>query len=450
MLDARKPTESIELSAPLSFGCIDDDEESLSGVSLITHGEAKGYFMWVDQVFVAQVESAMKSIDKLKCRFGHPSMFRDDRPTLGYFTECITENGQAKSKLKFLSCANAVPGYGDVKSYILSIANEAPEMIGTSIVFSRDIDSEDRFIEENLKRDKDGKQTFVTPDALNTRNLPHVRLATLMACDIVDSPAANPKGLFAASDATAKDIVRYIFGDTEDMPEGLSPSVVAEAHAGRAAFAEFLSESAARFLAEAATGGEDMDNEELELEVNDEPEADAEAEVDLDDAINCLINFDGVAAAAAQIPRRDLLGKLEADERESIAGLYREFDAKAPWERDPEGWAIYELWCAHIDKRGMILDDESIAAQLDLLGFHREAGAVEAILCEEEELDEIESDEDIAERDDDELSASDETETESFADDEVDLSKVDLDTIRDMARSIAKDILARQAGRLPE
>ena len=61
---------------------------------------------------------------------------------------------------------------------------------------------------------------FKSPDKGNAKNLWHARLGALHATDIVDEPAANPKGLFSRTPfpAEADALLSYALGLSKDRP----------------------------------------------------------------------------------------------------------------------------------------------------------------------------------------------------------------------------------------
>jgi hypothetical protein len=89
---------------------------------------------------------------------------------------------------------------GDLAGYVLDRTEEDPASFGASIVFYRDAQAETLFALANgATAEEDGWVSwngFKSPDPDNVLNLPHVRLLSLEAADLVDEPAANPNGMF--------------------------------------------------------------------------------------------------------------------------------------------------------------------------------------------------------------------------------------------------------------
>jgi hypothetical protein len=91
-------------------------------------------------------------------------------------------------------------------------------------VFEHDQEAEQQFMT------KFSKDSFMSPDEDNLRNLPHVRLAKLRAADIVDEPAANPEGLFDRQGLArdVDDLLTYAAGFSDTKPKALAFGVDAD------------------------------------------------------------------------------------------------------------------------------------------------------------------------------------------------------------------------------
>lgn len=192
----------------------------IRGVSLLTVGEAMGHNEWVDGEFAASVAGAVNQMNKgAKARFTHPSVSGDG---LGRYMgrafdgRYNAETGQAVADIHLAKAAHDTPD-GDLASYVMGLAEEDPEAFAISIAFERDRDAEAAFAESNTADD-----AFESPDVANTNNYPHVRLKALIAADFVDSPAANPGGLFHQGEEIADEADRlcaYALGLSEEKPE---------------------------------------------------------------------------------------------------------------------------------------------------------------------------------------------------------------------------------------
>lgn len=189
----------------------------LRGVSLIAAGEALGHDMWIDEVTLQQVaDAAAFGKNGVKSRFTHPSMSADGMGRhLGRIHDVRLDAGRVVGDLHFAESAHSTPD-GDLAGYVMSLAEEDPAAAGLSIVFEHDQESEYEFVVAN-----GGEGAFESPDELNEKNLPHVRLSKLRAADVVDEPAANPDGMFDVQPLARQvdDILSYAAGLTTEKPD---------------------------------------------------------------------------------------------------------------------------------------------------------------------------------------------------------------------------------------
>jgi hypothetical protein len=193
----------------------------IRGVSAMTEGEALGHEAWVDAELLDQVVKSGNAQRGVKSRFTHPGLSSDGLGTLtGRFKSFQHIDKKALGDWHFVKSAHKTPK-GDLAEYVMDVAEETPDMVAMSIVFERDLGAEKQF--EGAHSDKDGN--FVSPEKANKNNFPHFRLARLLGVDIVDEPAANPDGLFAALNdgnelpAVAEQALKYAFGLSEDAPD---------------------------------------------------------------------------------------------------------------------------------------------------------------------------------------------------------------------------------------
>lgn len=174
----------------------------IRGLSVITRGEALGHGMWIDDVFLSQVEAALQAEQKtgLKSRFTHPDLSADGLAKfLGRVKGGHVDGDQVFTDLHLAKSAHRSPD-GDLAGYVLDRTEEDPGGFGASIVFYRDLEAETEFALSNGAtaddRGRVGWDGFKSPDEANANNYPHARLAALEATDLVDEPAANPSGMF--------------------------------------------------------------------------------------------------------------------------------------------------------------------------------------------------------------------------------------------------------------
>ena len=205
---------------------VDPGKFAIRGAQMVKRGEALGHGFWVDKTFVKQVQDSLAAYPDsgLKCRFGHPGMCDDALGTfLGRWkqqepsaieayrgghpvTKSEEDDGpeEALGDL-FLSSSAAESPKGDLRKYVLSLAQSDPAAFGASIVFTFDRTGMRDHMAANSPKKEDGTpdfDRFRSPDPDNKRHLPHARMKMLHAADLVDSPAAT-KGLFSGATGPA-------------------------------------------------------------------------------------------------------------------------------------------------------------------------------------------------------------------------------------------------------
>ena len=198
----------------------------IEGFSVITRGEALGHGMWIDSLFVADVQAQFDS-KGVTSRYTHPGMSGDAlSKKLGRAFDAELQGDQVYADLHLQKNAHKSPD-GDLAEHVMSIAEEDPESFGASIVFEHDIEA---YTEFHLSHGAEliGSEldftNFQSPDELNTKNLPHAMLGTLRNVDIVSDPAANPDGLFCVDPTFEKleSFACYAMGLSEELPESLN------------------------------------------------------------------------------------------------------------------------------------------------------------------------------------------------------------------------------------
>lgn len=204
----------------LAPGQIDVKKRVIRGYSVITRGEALSHGMWVDEVCLDQIVTAgNQAVRGVKVRFAHPGLCDDGLGKfLGRAKGFRRDGNQVRADLHFAKAPAGSPKFtNDPVTYIMDLASEDPEAFATSIVYYHDVGAEDRFIAEH--EDEDGH--FESPDADNTNNFYHMRLAKLVASDLVDQPAANPGGFFSAGQeqaGIAEVALEYTLGLSDQEP----------------------------------------------------------------------------------------------------------------------------------------------------------------------------------------------------------------------------------------
>jgi len=196
-------------------GAVDASKGIIEGVSVCTVGEAKGHGVHLDSEFIETVsEFGNEKSHGLKARFGHPNMCSTALGTfIGRFKNFSVDGDQVRADLFLSNSAKETPN-GDLHAYVLNMADENPDMFGTSIVFSPG---------DSYKRDRNGNKVVVDgwsgkpidPDAEYDAPLSDnifVECDALHACDTVDEPAANDGGLFSkfANETVAGQLTEFL------------------------------------------------------------------------------------------------------------------------------------------------------------------------------------------------------------------------------------------------
>lgn len=199
-------------------GRVDRDRMVIERFSVITQGEALGHGLWIDAEFLSSLVDLGNEFGSrgVKSRFTHPGLSSDGLgKALGRSKRFNLAEGQVYADLYLLRAASKSPD-GDLPTYVMELAEEDPEVFGASIVFSRDVEGEQVFLDQHSPEGR-----FQSPDPRNTKNLPHARLGRLIAVDVVDTPAANPGGFFSAGQeaaATAEVALSYLLGLSDKAP----------------------------------------------------------------------------------------------------------------------------------------------------------------------------------------------------------------------------------------
>lgn len=183
-------------------GAIDADNATISGVSVITVGEARGHGMQVDAQTLAEVKAAAETYaGGLKVKTDHFSGFNQIVGTLKNF-KIIGD--QLRADLFLLK-------NHDATARILEMAELMPDTFGLSISFTGEHD------------ESEGGAVFA-------------RCTEIYSADLVDAPAANPTGLFSAKvDSEKKDMDEKQIADA--IAAALAP-VIAEMTDMKAKIAE--------------------------------------------------------------------------------------------------------------------------------------------------------------------------------------------------------------------
>jgi hypothetical protein len=184
----------IEVSEGEAFIDLKDGQTIIKGYSVITKGAALGHNMLVDDVTLNQViEQGNKAKNGIKSRFDHPNASNTSMGTfIGRSKNFRREGNLVRADLHLSEAAKESPN-GDLHSYVLALAKEDPQAFGASIVFRG---------EHECQKDEKGKERKDQPML--------VRIDKLLASDVVDSPAANPNGLFSEEDSLAETLTSFL------------------------------------------------------------------------------------------------------------------------------------------------------------------------------------------------------------------------------------------------
>ena len=153
-------------------GDIDAAAATIKNVSVITVGEARGHGMQIDEKTLLQVKAAAETYaGGLKVKTDHYSGFNEIVGALKNFT---IDGDQLRADLFLLK-------NHDATARIIEMAELMPDTFGLSISFSGD-------------HEEDGDTTFA-------------RCSEIYSADLVDTPAANPTGLFSAKVDSMKTVM---------------------------------------------------------------------------------------------------------------------------------------------------------------------------------------------------------------------------------------------------
>jgi len=274
-------------TAPAPRG-VDRDARVIRGYAVITRGEALGHDMWIDEVLLAQVvEAGNAKTSGLKSRFTHPGLCSDGLGKfLGRARNFVRDGDVVRADL-FLSDVASKSPEGDLAGYLMDLAADDDKALGTSIVFSRDFETEEKILADNgaVEKESDwgGKYwdltNFVSPDLLNTKKLRHARLSELSASDVVDEPAANPAGMFSEGGELAvrgERILAWLTGKTSVAPSAFDLGV--EPERIKKFFDGFLARHCLEIKPVSKTKLEEKPTEEPKKDSVEEPKKEAAAE----------------------------------------------------------------------------------------------------------------------------------------------------------------------------
>jgi hypothetical protein len=227
-------------SAPLSLKqaakdtplSIDAENGIIHNVIMCQVGEAKGHGVHLEQSFIEELVAYDNQYhaNGLKARFDHPALCEGTMGTqLGKFTNFRVVEDKAVADLQLLAAADASPKHPQMREWTLKMAQESPDFLMSSIVFSRkdlyqyNADGEKVILE----RDMEGDFTNYDEKAGNI----YIEMDKHFYTDIVEAGAATDS-LFSEQFNEDKFGIRAVefFEDNSDVLEFLkqSPEKVTE------------------------------------------------------------------------------------------------------------------------------------------------------------------------------------------------------------------------------
>jgi hypothetical protein len=178
-------------STPSHHEQIDASKGIIYSCSVAVAGEAAGHHLIFDPITLRQLlDIGNRKEAGIKSRFTHPGLSEDG---LGKFLGRMKDfrfNGDRLISDLYLSESSANTPSGNLRDYILTLAQEDPAAFGISVV----VDLEKFWILDDGTEIKTGGDR---PKNATTK-YPVARILSFVAADAVDEPALNPAGLFTA------------------------------------------------------------------------------------------------------------------------------------------------------------------------------------------------------------------------------------------------------------
>lgn len=218
-------------------GQIDAQAATITDVSVITVGEAKGHGMLIDAQTLTEVKAAAETYaGGLKVKTDHYTGFNEIVGTLKNF---VIDGDQLRADLYLLKNHDATPR-------ILEMAELMPDTFGLSISFTGE------------HEESDGGTVFA-------------RCTEIYSADLVDAPAANPTGLFSAKVDSGEKVM-----DEKQFAEALA-AALAPINEKLSAFEAFVAEANTKFAALEYK----PEDEEAKMEDGEMPESEDENKEDM-------------------------------------------------------------------------------------------------------------------------------------------------------------------------
>ena len=162
----------------------------IEGVSIISVGEAKGHGLFVDDITLQEVKSCAESYaGGVKVNLDHGAGIKD---IVGFCDNFRIIGKKLVADLNLLETA-------EKRAYVLEIAERMPDTFGISIAFSGPV------------RERDGR-SFAS-------------CTELYSADLVQTPAANPTGLFSFTAKSVDTSAKEMIEDKNKMEDGEEDTV---------------------------------------------------------------------------------------------------------------------------------------------------------------------------------------------------------------------------------
>jgi hypothetical protein len=162
----------------------------IEGVSIISVGEAKGHGLFVDDITLQEVKACAESYaGGVKVNLDHGAGIKD---IVGFCDNFRIIGEKLVADLNLLETA-------EKRAYVMEIATRMPDTFGISIAFSGPV------------RERDGR-SFAS-------------CTELYSADLVQTPAANPTGLFSFTAKSVDTSAKEMIDDKNKMEDGAEDTV---------------------------------------------------------------------------------------------------------------------------------------------------------------------------------------------------------------------------------
>jgi hypothetical protein len=200
---------------------VDREAGVIRGCSAMQIGEALGHDCAVDATTIDLVVALGQAASAgIKARYTHPGMCADGLGTfLGRARNFRREGDKAVFDLHLDASSTRSPN-GDLREYVLTLAETDPAACGFSVVIETDmVDPEYAPTSSTIAADQ--VEDLLPKDA-PIDSSPLLRPTKLCAVDLVDEPAANLDGMFAAKSSSFDAAQAFVALDAARAHFGLS------------------------------------------------------------------------------------------------------------------------------------------------------------------------------------------------------------------------------------